>query len=209
MEWKMSLCGLMSARKFPPVATQLPHSNTSLKPETDRVCDFTVAAAEFITQHFSTPSQFTVWPPSSTNLHRSVLYSNASDTTSYEFHTYHIKIPFNTQQNLPKNEPSPNSALKNLNNSQTYSKIQDNLSTIQTLIHQQMVAEHLPFIQRQQSDRNRRSLTFVGDFFKCCCDIAIEHQMHDLVDNEEGVYTAFSTQQHYLLSELPAHSPAS
>ncbi|KAG8324929.1 hypothetical protein J6590_079855 [Homalodisca vitripennis] len=72
-----------------------------------------------------------------------------------------------------------------------------------------MVAEHLPFIQRQQPDRTRRSLTFVGDFFECCCDIAIEHQIHNLVDNEEGVYTALSTQQHYLLSELPAHSPAS
>ncbi|KAG8297133.1 hypothetical protein J6590_041441 [Homalodisca vitripennis] len=28
-------------------------------------------------------------------------------------------------------------------------------------------------------------------------------------DNEEDVYTAFSTKQHYLLSELPAHSPTS
>ncbi|KAG8274681.1 hypothetical protein J6590_102528, partial [Homalodisca vitripennis] len=67
---------------------------------------------------------------------------------------------------------------------------------------------HLPFIQRQQPDRNRRSLTFVGDFFEWCCDIATEHQIHDLADNKEDVYTAFSTQQHYLLSELPAHSPA-
>ncbi|KAG8310973.1 hypothetical protein J6590_052613, partial [Homalodisca vitripennis] len=65
-----------------------------------------------------------------------------------------------------------------------------------------MVAEHLPFIQKQQPDRNRRSLTFDGDFFEWCCDIAIEHQIHDWVDNEEDVYTAFSTQQHYLLSEL-------
>ncbi|KAG8265104.1 hypothetical protein J6590_102491 [Homalodisca vitripennis] len=118
------------------------------------------------------------------------------------------KIPFNTQQNLPKNEPSLNFCPKNLNNSQTYFKIQNNLSTLQTLIHQQMVAEHLPFIQRQQPDRNRRSLTFVGDFFEWCCDIATEHQIHDLADNKEDVYTAFSTQQHYLLSELPAHSPA-
>ncbi|KAG8284812.1 hypothetical protein J6590_094472 [Homalodisca vitripennis] len=54
-----------------------------------------------------------------------------------------------------------------------------------------MVAEHLPFIQRQQPDRNRRSLTFVGDFFEWCCDIATEHQIHDLADNKEDVYTAF------------------
>ncbi|KAG8317947.1 hypothetical protein J6590_013082 [Homalodisca vitripennis] len=97
------------------------------------------------------------------------------------------KIPFNTQQNLPKNEPSLNFCPKNLNNSQTYCKIQNNLSTLQTLIHQQMVAEHLPFIQRQQPDRNRRSLTFVGDFFEWCCDIATEHQIHDLVDNEKDI----------------------
>ncbi|KAG8310978.1 hypothetical protein J6590_052623 [Homalodisca vitripennis] len=87
------------------------------------------------------------------------------------------KIPFKTQQNLPKNEPSLNFCPKNLNNSQTYCKIQNNLSTLETLIHQQMVAEHLPFIQRQQPDRNRRSLTFVGDFFEWCCDIATEHQI--------------------------------
>ncbi|KAG8289407.1 hypothetical protein J6590_104968, partial [Homalodisca vitripennis] len=118
------------------------------------------------------------------------------------------KIPFNTQQNLPKNEPSLNFCPKNLNKSQTYCKIQNNLSTLQTLIHQQMVAEHLPFIQRQQPDRNRRSLTFVRDFFEWCCGIATEHQIHDLADNKEDVYTAFSTQQHYLLSEPPAHSPA-
>ncbi|KAG8250488.1 hypothetical protein J6590_100512, partial [Homalodisca vitripennis] len=97
------------------------------------------------------------------------------------------KIPFNTQRNLPKNEPSLNFCPKNLNNSQTYCKIQNNLSTLQTLIHQQMVAEHLPFIQRQQPDRNRRSLTFVGDFFEWCCDIATEHQIHDLVDNEKEI----------------------
>ncbi|KAG8265089.1 hypothetical protein J6590_102802, partial [Homalodisca vitripennis] len=60
----------------------------------------------------------------------------------------------------------------------------------------------------QQPDRNRRSLTFVRDFFEWCCGIATEHQIHDLADNKEHVYTAFSTQQHYLLSELPAHSPA-
>ncbi|KAG8240997.1 hypothetical protein J6590_096813, partial [Homalodisca vitripennis] len=97
------------------------------------------------------------------------------------------KIPFNTQQNLPKNEPSLNFCPKNLNNSQTYCKIQNNLSTLQTLIHQQMVAEQLPFIQRQQPDRNRRSLTFVRDFFEWCCDIATEHQIHDLVDNEKEI----------------------
>ncbi|KAG8313924.1 hypothetical protein J6590_104023, partial [Homalodisca vitripennis] len=61
----------------------------------------------------------------------------------------------------------------------------------------------------QQPDRNRRLLTFVGDFFELCSDIATEHQIHDLADNKEDVYTAFSTQQHYLLSELPAHSPTS
>ncbi|KAG8287022.1 hypothetical protein J6590_046997 [Homalodisca vitripennis] len=97
------------------------------------------------------------------------------------------KIPFNTQQNLPKNEPSLNFCPKNLNKSQTYCKIQNNLSTLQTLIHQQMVEEHLPFIHRQQPDRNRRSLTFVGDFFEWCCDIATEHQIHDLVDNEKEI----------------------
>ncbi|KAG8247481.1 hypothetical protein J6590_060637 [Homalodisca vitripennis] len=63
----------------------------------------------------------------------------------------------------------------------------NNLSTLQTLIHQQMVAELLPFFQRQQPDRNRRSLTFVGDFFEWCCDIATEHQIRDLVDNEKEI----------------------
>ncbi|KAG8254985.1 hypothetical protein J6590_103441 [Homalodisca vitripennis] len=97
------------------------------------------------------------------------------------------KIPFNTQQSLPKNEPSLNFCPKHLNNSQTYCTIYNNLSTLQTLIHQQMVAEHLPFIQRQQPDRNRRSLSFVGDFFEWCCDIATEHQIRDLVDNEKEI----------------------
>ncbi|KAG8324607.1 hypothetical protein J6590_088276 [Homalodisca vitripennis] len=97
------------------------------------------------------------------------------------------KIPFNTQPNLPKDDPSLIFCPKQLNNYQTYCKIQNNLSILQTLIHKQMIAEHLPFIQRQQPDRNRRSLAFVGDFFEWCCDIATEHQIHFLVENEKKI----------------------
>lgn len=98
---------------------------------------------------------------------------------------YEISIDINTT--LPNFKPFFNNSSCNsrLNQSKSQCKIQDYLIDLQNKIHDQINIESQIFKIPTIGRRQKRSLSFIGDFFTWCCGMANTHQLHDLVDNEE------------------------
>lgn len=97
------------------------------------------------------------------------------------------EIPLDFNMSLPKLTPLLNNscASSTLNYSRTYCKMQDYLIDLQSKIHDQILTEARTFKNPSSDRRQKRSLSFIGDFFTWCCGIANAHQLHDLVENEE------------------------
>lgn len=97
------------------------------------------------------------------------------------------EIPIYHNITLPKLSPLSNNSCttSRLNYSKSYCQIQDYLIDLQNKIHDQINAEEELFKNPQPEKRIKRSLSFIGDFFSWCCGIANQHEIHDLVENEE------------------------